>query len=163
MKSKLMFILAFLCLVSCTDKINILLPEEYSLIKIQEFTSFPEKVTVYEITGNYIDYTQIQNYPKYSKVDDNSFHRWINFEELDESDRTHIALVVKEFSERINKENQNFDDLITVFSNTKPIYFSGFFRKTKSAGNRTYNFYDTFNILDASRNRIYRIEYIKDY
>ncbi|MDG4945063.1 hypothetical protein NMK71_01425 [Weeksellaceae bacterium KMM 9713] len=163
MKNKVVIILICISLVSCVNDINCLLPKEYDLVKIQEVVSFPDKLTVYEVSSNRIDYTEIQNYPNCSKAENYHYQKWIGIEELDERDKTHITLVIQGFSERVKKEDKNFYDLENILNNEKNLSFSGVFIKTKSAGNKTYNFYDRFNILDRNKNRLYQIEYIKDY
>lgn len=163
MKNKVIIILIFISLVSCVNDINCLLPKEYDLVKIQEVVSFPDKLIVYEVSSNRIDYTEIQNYPNCNKAENYQYQKWIGFEELNEKDRSYIVIVIQEFSERIKKENKSFYDLENILNNEKNLSFSGVFIKTKSAGNETYNFYDRFNILDRNKNRLYQIEYIKDY
>lgn len=163
MKNKVIIILIFISLVSCVNDINCLLPKEYDLVKIQEVVSFPDKLTVYEVSSNRIGYTEIQNYPNCNKVENYQYQKWIGFEELNEKDKNYIVIIIQEFSERIKKENKSFYDLENILNNEKNLSFSGVFIKTKSAGNETYNFYDRFNILDRNKNRLYQIEYIKDY
>lgn len=132
------------------------------VVKIQEVVSFPDKLTVYEVSSNRIDYTEIQNYPNCSKAKNYQYQKWIGIEELDERDKTHIVLVIQEFSERVKKEGENFYDLENILNNEKSLSFSGIFIKMKSAGNKTYNSYDRFNILDRNKNRLYQVEYIKE-
>lgn len=163
MKNKVVIILICISLASCVNDINCLLPKEYDLVKIQEVVSFPDKLTVYEVSSNRIDYTEIQNYPNCSKAENYHYQKWIGIEELDERDKTHIVLVIQEFSERVKKGGKNFYDLENILNNEKSLSFSGIFIKMKSAGNKTYNSYDRFNILDRNKNRLYQIEYIKDY
>jgi len=163
MKNKVIVIFIFISLVSCVNNVNCLLPKEYDLVKIQEIISFPDKLTVYEVNSNRIDYTEIQNYPNCSKAENYQYQKWIGIEELDERDKTHIVLIIQEFSERVKKEDKNLYDLENILNKEENLSFSGVFIKTKSAGNKTYNFYDIFNILDMDENRLYQIEYIKDY
>lgn len=163
MKYKIIIILIFISLVSCVKKVDCLLPKKYELIKRQEIVSFPDKLIVYEINSSYIDYDKIQTYPKCSKVENYHYQKWINLEELDEKEKVHIILVVQEFFERIKKENKCSYDLENVFNNKKSLFFSGIYIKMKSARNRTYNFYERFNILHKDKKKLYQMEYIKNY
>src|SRR5690606_19420642 len=158
MKNKVIVIFIFISLVSCVNNVNCLLPKEYDLVKIQEIISFPDKLTVYEVNSNRIDYTEIQNYPNCSKAENYQYQKWIGIEELDERDKTHIVLIIQEFSERVKKEDKNLYDLENILNKEENLSFSGVFIKTKSAGNKTYNFYDIFNILYMDENRLYQIE-----
>jgi len=161
MRGRLPFILAFVVWTSCRDKTVFLLPKEYGMSKKQETISFPDKITIYEVVDEHIDYAKIKNYPRYDRVDHDS-QKWINIDRLDEDDRALIKSIIEEISERVGEENEGLNGLVALFDQGSEIYFSGIYRKTKIAGNKTYNFYDIFNILDIAKSRLYHVEYIKD-
>lgn len=163
MKKNLIFTLAFIFLVSCTDKINLLLPNEYNLVKTQEVISFPDKVIVYDITNKHIDSTKIKNYPIYNKIADYNSQKWIDFDNLDEKERIRIRLIIKELTERLIEENIKLDDLMSISNNKSQFYFSGIFQEAKGLGSETYNFYDSFSLLDISKSKLYQIKHIKGY
>lgn len=160
---KLPFILTFVCLVSCTDEKNVLLQNEYNLVKVKEVTSFPDRIIVYEITNKYIDSTKIKNYPVYDKTTDHNSQQWIDFDALDEKEKVRIRLIINELTERLIEKNVKISKLQTISENKKRIYFSGTFHETKMTGNQVYNFNDTFNLLDVDEKKLYQINHIKNY
>lgn len=162
MIGRLLLILIISLIISCKDRTSDLLPKKYDINQKQELGCFPIRIIIYDVSTEQFRTTDIIDYPKY--VEDNcKLQKWINFNNLNEADKNYIVEVIKQEIDIENITHNSNIKLGNIFDKSSPIYFSGTYQKAKAIGNHTYNFYNTFNILNINKKKLYRFEYIPGY
>ncbi|QTY26817.1 hypothetical protein [Flavobacterium sp. CS20] len=160
---KIVFIVALsFIIISCSNSIR-LLPAKFRAEKDVAFKTALNKVTIYEINVEALNFSDLENYPVIKETSYRyKIQKWRKYNGLEKKEQIRILNMVKE-----NNEYGDYNHIITLvelLQTNKDVYFSSLYsEETKDASGNPTIFYDTMYFLDAVGEKLYELHHIYDY